>query len=79
MEDQKRYVATVTFYVYGETPQKAFFEADLINLSIKNQNDNNSKIEKFHLQRFGTLTSTEIDINELKSFKQVKEPEDLPF
>lgn len=65
MAKETRYVATVTFYTYGNTDEEAFHEAQMICNNLKRTHDNRALVEQFHKQPFGTLDSTEININTL--------------
>lgn len=65
----KRYIATVTFYCYGEDDEKAFAEAEKIVEKIKAKEDNEAEIEQFHFHDFGSMKPVALDIVKLKSEK----------
>ena len=64
---EKRYVATITIYTYGETPEEALKQAEIQCGILKNHSDNHARIEKFHYQPFGTLILEELDIYKLNN------------
>lgn len=61
-----RYVATVTFYTYGEDATEGLQEALDVCAEINDKHDAQASVEKLHRQPFGTLASEEIDVNEIK-------------
>lgn len=62
---KERYVSTVTFYVYGDDPQEALNNSQKICGHLKDKYDNRADTEELHLQMFGTLGSTKIDLKPL--------------
>jgi hypothetical protein len=64
-----RYVSTITLYTYGDTPDEALQEGQMICAEINNKYDSRASVEKLHLQPFGTMQSKEININNLKHYE----------
>ena len=71
-----RYVATITTYVYGETKEEAFLQAESQCHLIKDKFDCHASVEKFHKQPFGTMISEKLDI---ESIARKLLTTDLPF
>jgi hypothetical protein len=63
----KRFIATVTFYCYGENEKEAFREAQKTVENIKSKEDNEAEIEQFHFHDFGSIKPLRIDLQKLKS------------
>lgn len=63
----KRYIATVTFYCYGENEKEAFRDAQTTVENIKSKEDNEAEIEQFHFHDFGSIKPLKIDLEKLKS------------
>ena len=66
---KKRYIATVTFYCYGEDAKKAFADAEKTVEKIKAKEDNQAEIEQFHFHDFGLMKPFALDVSKLKSKK----------
>lgn len=66
MSSQKRYITTISFYTYAETDQEAFDESQKVCDEMKAKLDNRASVDSLHSQPFGTLKSTEINIEKLK-------------
>ena len=62
-----RYVATITVYTYGDSPEEALKDAEMQCALLNRQYDNNASVDKLHLQPFGTTISDEIDINKIST------------
>jgi hypothetical protein len=62
----KRYIATVTFYCYGEDAKEAFESAEKTVNEIKSKEDNEAEIELFHFHDFGSTRMIRIDLCKLK-------------
>ncbi len=68
MGTQKRYVATITVYVYAEDDESALKASKTICDKINHDDEcPNADIEKLHIKTHGKLESKEIDISEMKS------------
>ena len=65
----KRYIATVTFYCYGENEKEAFKDAEKTVEKIRSKEDNEAEIEQFHFHDFGSMKPVALDIVKLKSEK----------
>lgn len=69
----KRYVATLTIYVYGDTDQDALNKSQNICEGLKDKYDNHADTEQLHLQPHARLGGTKIDLSELNKYKPVTE------
>jgi len=64
----KRAIATITVYVYGDTEQEMYDQANKLAHEIKGEIYCNPKVEKLHNAPFGSYGEeiTEIDLNKLQ-------------
>jgi hypothetical protein len=63
---KQRYIATVTFYCYGEDAKEAFKDAEQTVEKIKEKDDNQAEIEQFHFHAFGSKNPLKLDLKDLK-------------
>jgi hypothetical protein len=62
-----RHVATITVYSFGDDDKTSFQEAQkMVKLLNKKFDGCNANIEGFAKQEFGTIGSTELEIDNLK-------------
>lgn len=64
----KRYIQTISFYTFGNTPEEAFEEAQAqCNRMNKEDDGKRASIDEMCSQEFGQLGSGKVDLEALKN------------
>lgn len=74
MAEEKRGVATITLYVWGDNDQELLNEAKRYEDILKQHGDNHARVEKLHDAPFGSIGDQikEIDLYKLDHDPDVK-------
>lgn len=74
LKETKRYVATVSFYVWAENDSEALSESRKIAKMIDLEHDNCCDLEELHENNFGSLDSRKVEIKQKEdTYSQLNE------
>lgn len=74
MDKEKRGVATITLYVWGDNDQELLNAAKHYEFILKQHGDNHARVEQLHDAPFGSIGSgiKKIDMDKLDLYPDVK-------